>query len=121
MMEPRLQNQFGAMQSMLRRARLWRQLAFCWAGTAGAELLVFLIHGVTGWNTRLLWWLVLASGLTAACIVWKRERRRPVDFGALVAAIERENPELRLLLATAVEQEPDPHSRGFGFLQMRVI
>jgi hypothetical protein len=121
MMEPRLQNQLGVMESMLRRARRWRQLAFCWAATAGAELALFLIHGVTGWNTRLLWWLAFVGGLTAAGIVWMRGRRRPVDFGALVTAIERENPEVRLLLATAAEQEPDPHSGGFGFLQMRVI
>jgi hypothetical protein len=121
MMEPRLQTQLSVMESMRRRARLWRQLAFCWAATAGAELLLFLIHGVTGWNTRLLWWLAFVGGLMAACLVWRRERRRPADFGALVAAIERENPHVRLLLATATEQEPDPHSGGFGFLQMRVI
>ena len=103
MMEPRLQNQFGVMESMLRRARRWRQLAFCWAATAGAELLVFLIHGVTGWSTRLLWWLVLVGGVMAGWIVGRRERRRPMDFGALVSVIEPENPEVRLLLATAAE------------------
>ena len=45
---------------MLRRARLRRRLAFCWAAMAVAALLLFLIHGFTGRDTRLVWWLVLA-------------------------------------------------------------
>src|ERR1039457_4377718 len=77
MMERRLQNQLGALEAMLRRARLWRRLAFCWAATAVAELLLFLIYGITGWDTRLLWWLVLIGGLTAAGIVWGREGGGP--------------------------------------------
>jgi hypothetical protein len=120
-MEPRLQFQLGPLESNLRQARLWRQLAFCWAATAGVELALFLIHSVMGWNVRLLWWLALVGGLVAAWVAWRRERRRPGDFHALVAAIEQEFPEVRHLLATAVEQEPHPESGQFGFLQLRVI
>jgi hypothetical protein len=120
MMEPRLQKQFGAMESMLRRARLRRRLSFCWGAMAVGALGLFLIHGFTGWDTRLAWWLVFFGGLLAAFIVWRRERRRPSDFRALVATIERENPEVRHLLSTAAEQEPD-ESGQFGFLQLRVI
>ena len=121
MMERRLQNQLGAMESMLRRARLRRRLAFCWATMAVAELVLFLLRGFAGWDIRLAWWLVLAGGLMTAVIVRRRERLRPADFRALVATIERENPEVRHLLSTAAEQEPDPHSGEFGFLQLRVI
>ena len=121
MMERRLQNQLSVMESMLRRARLRRWLALCWATTAVAELFLFLVHGVTGWNTRLLWWWVLAGGLMAAGIVWRRERRRSADFRPVVATIERENPEVRHLLSTAAEQEPNPESGQFGYLQLRVI
>ena len=121
MMESRLQHQLGAMAFMLRRARLWRQLTFCWAVTGGSELLLFLIHRFTGWNTRALWWLVLVGGLGTAYFLWQRARRQPADFRAVIAAIEKENPELRHLLATAAEQEPHPDSGEFGFLQLRVI
>ena len=120
MMEPRLQHQLGAMESMLRRARLRRRLALCWAAMAVGALVLFLVHGFTGWNTRLAWWLVLVCGLGVAYVIWRRERRRPADFRALVAAIERENPDIRHLLSTAAEQEPD-ESGQFGFLQLRVI
>ena len=56
----------------------------------------------------------------AAYFIWRREQRRPADFRAIVATIERENPEVRHLLSTAAEQEPDESGR-FGFLQLRVI
>lgn len=121
MMHRRLYYQLGAIEFRLRRARAWRQLAFCWAATAGTELALLLIHSFTGWNTRPFWWLALFGGLIAAWIMWRRERRRPADFPALIADIAREHPEVRHLLSTAVEQEPHPKSGEFGFLQLRVI
>jgi hypothetical protein len=120
-METRLRNQLAAMESLLRRAQLRRRLAYCWAATAAVGLLLFLIHAFTDWDTRLLCWLTLAGGLMAAGIVWRHERRRPVDLHAVAAAIERENPQIRHLLTTAAEQKPDPDSGEFGFLQLRVI
>src|SRR5476651_693006 len=108
------------MESMLRRARLRRRLAVCWAAMAVGALLLFLIHGFTGWDTRLVWWIVFIGGLGAAYFIWRREQKRPADFRALVATIEQENPQVRHLLSTAAEQEPDA-SGQFGFLQLRVI
>ena len=120
-MENRLHNQLATLESLLRGARLRRRLAWCWAATAAAVLLLFLVHGLTGWDVRLSCWLALAGGLLVAAIVWQHERRRPVDLHAVAAAIERENPQVRHLLTTAAEQQPDPHSGEFGFLQLRVI
>jgi hypothetical protein len=120
MMERRLQQHLGAMESMLRRARLRRRLAVCWAAMAVAALLLFLIHGFTGWDTRLEWWIIFIGGFGAAYFIWLREQKRPADFCALVAIIEQENPQVRHLISTAAEQEPD-ESGQFGFLQLRVI
>lgn len=121
MMERRLSDQFGAMETMVRGARLRRRLACCWVATAAAGLLLFLIHLVTGWDTRLVCLAALAGGLVAAGIIWQRERRRPADLRAVAMAIERENPRVRHLLTTALEQEPHAQSGEFGFLQWRVI
>jgi hypothetical protein len=121
MMELRLQHQLDALEAMLRRVRLWRQLTFCWASTGGAELLLFLTHKFTGWNTRPLWWLVVVGGSGVAYFLWWRAHRQPADFRAVIIAIEKKNPEVRHLIATAAEQEPDLHSGKFGFLQLRVI
>jgi len=120
MMEFRLQNLLGIMESLLRHARLRRRLTLVWAALAVALLLLFVIHGFTGWDTRKVWWLVVAVGLGAAYFIRRREQQRPADFLALVALIEREHPELRHLLSTATEQEPG-ESGQFGFLQQRVI
>ena len=80
MMESRLQQQLGVMESMLRRARLRRRLAVCWAAMAVGALLLFLIHGFTGWDTRLVWWIVFIGGLGAAYFIWQSEQKRPADF-----------------------------------------
>ena len=121
MMEPRLSDQFGVLETMVRGARLRRGLACCWAATAAAGLLLFLIHVVTGWDTRLPCLVALAVGCVAAGIIWQRTRRRPADLRAVAMAIERENPRVRHLLTASLEQEPDAKSGEFGFLQWRVI
>jgi hypothetical protein len=120
-METRLRHQLSELDNLLRGARLRRGLARCWAATAGTGILLLVIHHLTGWDTRLLCWLALAGGLMAAGILWQRERRRPPDLRAAAAAIEQEHPEVRHLLTTAAEQEPNPASGEFGFLQLRVI
>jgi hypothetical protein len=121
LMETRLHNHLAALEFQLRQTRLWRRLTVCWAATAGVELLLFVIGGVTGGNTRPWCWLVLMAGLILAGMVWRRERQRPADFRALVTVIARENPEVRHLLLTALEQEPHAQSGEFGYLQWRVI
>jgi len=121
MMEPRLQKQLGGLEAALRRTRRRRRFGGCWAAAATLCVLLFLLHGFTGWNSRLIWALPLAVAVLGAIIVWTTERRRPVDFPALVAALERAHPELRPLLSTAAEQQPDPESGDFHFLQRRVI
>jgi hypothetical protein len=121
MMEPRLQRKLGELESALRRVRLWRRLALCWVAAAAFCVALFLFHEFTGWNSRLVWALPLVAGVGAAIVVWTRERRRPADFPALVAALERSHPELRHLLSAAAEQQPNPDSGDFHFLQQRVI
>ncbi|HEX4265380.1 MAG TPA: hypothetical protein VH597_13665 [Verrucomicrobiae bacterium] len=121
MMEPRLQRKLGELESALRRARLWRRLALCWLAAAAFCVLLVLFHEFTGWNSRLIWALPLAAGVVAALMVWIAERGRPADFPALVSALERTHPELRHLLSAAAEQQPDPDSGDFHFLQRRAI
>ena len=120
MMDPRLHNQLGELESALRRARLLRRLTLCWLAAAALCILLLLIHGFTGWNSRLIWALPLSAGAVAALLVWTTEHNRPADFPALVATLERTHPELRHLLSAAVEQRPDADG-DFHFLQRRVI
>ncbi|HEX3717168.1 MAG TPA: hypothetical protein VH595_04300 [Verrucomicrobiae bacterium] len=117
MMEPRLKNELAELEQMLRRARLWRAMAICWLAAAALGG-VFLLMG---WQSRAAWTIPLLGALAAGAVLWARNRARPSDLRAVVAALEREHPELRHLLSAAAEQEPDPASGDFRFLQLRVI
>jgi hypothetical protein len=119
MMEPRLKIELAAAELTLRRARLWRELTFCWLGAAAACVLFLLLQGFSGRTSPILWIVPLLGALIASGIVWRRDQRREADFASLVAVLEREHPELRHLLSAAAEQEPD--ADGFRFLQLRVV
>jgi hypothetical protein len=121
MMEPRLQKQLGELESALRRARLWRRLAACWLASAALCILLIVIHKTIGGSAPLIWILPLVIGSVAAFFVWRNERDRQPDFPALVAMLEHNHPDLRHLLSTAAEQQPDPETGEFHFLQRRVI
>jgi hypothetical protein len=121
MMEPRLHEQFKILERIHRRTQFWRELTFCWIAAAVVGLLLLCSHSLTGWNPRYAWGLLALGALVAVIVVRRRNRMRPADFHALALALEREQPELRHLLAAAVEQEPEPESHRFGFLQLRVV
>jgi hypothetical protein len=121
MMERRLSDELASLEKSLRQARFCRELAFGWAGAAAAGVLFLLLQSFTGWDSPLLWLVPLLGGIAAASVAWWRHRQRQTDFRAVVSVIERDHPELRHLLAAAAEQEPDPASGQFRYLQLRVI
>jgi len=120
-MEPRLQSKFGELESALRQARLWRRLALCWLAAAGLCVLLVLVHGFTGWHSRWIWVLPILAGVAGAVWIWRKERQRITDFKELANVLGNAHPESRHLLSTATEQQPDPETGGFHFLQRRVI
>jgi hypothetical protein len=113
--------QLGRLESVLRRARLWRRLAWCWIAATVLCLLLFVVHRAMGWNSRLVWTLPLGFSALAALIVSVAEQSRPQDFRGLARALEAEHPELHPLLTTAIEQQPDRETGEFHFLQRRLI
>jgi len=121
MMDPRLQQQLGRLETALRRARSLRRLAWCWVAATILCVLLFAIHRATGGSSRSDGMLALAIGAVTAVIVWVVEQRRPRDFRAVAAALEAEHPELHPLLTTAIEQQPDRETGQFHFLQRRLI
>jgi hypothetical protein len=120
-MEARLKRDLAALEQTLRRTRLLRHLTLCWLAAAAAGFLLLLLQGITGWTSALQWIVPALAALAATGVVWRRHRNRAADLRAVVAAVEREHPQLRHLLSAAAEQEPDAVSGGFRFLQLRVI
>lgn len=103
------------------RTLLLRTLTRGWLTLAGAGLLFIVIHRATGWVSPWLLVLLLAAGLVWSFIAWRRNKKTPLDFQAIVRDIETENPKLHALLLTAIEQKPDDTTRELNYLQERVI
>ena len=106
MMEARLQTQFGALAQMLRRARLWRALASCWAVAAAMGLALLVIQSLMGREFHLkLWVMPLAVGMVLAGIVFMRQKQQADDTLDLIRNLEPDQPEVRHLLSAAAEQQ----------------
>ena len=121
MMESRLSDELGALEKLRREARFCRELAIGWLAATGVGILFLVLQSFAAWNSPLIYLVPLLGGLLGAGAAWWRHGRRQADQRAVVAALEREYPELRHLLAAAAEQKPNPVSGEFGYLQLRVI
>lgn len=121
MMHPRLQEQLRRLDQSLRAAALWRRLAVAWGVFAVVGLVMLAARVMAGVNSTWLWWGLCGAGLTAAVIAWIRHAGKAADLNRVIALMEQRHPELRYLLSAAAEQQPDPESGRFHFLQDRVI
>lgn len=121
MIEPFLHSQLEPVARRQRQARLQAHLALCWGLAA---LVGFLLAGLAHLSGLRLPWLLPVAGLGAALaslMVWKRGQSWQPDFRQIARQIEQHHPDLHALLLTAVEQQPDPESGKFSYLQERVI
>ncbi len=121
MIDARLQVRLERLEALRKKARLWNRAAICWWIVAAA-LAVIQFSKVTSVELRPICLMtLLAAGVVAVISIWIVERRRANDFRALVQGLEAEHPDLHPLLSTAYEQERDPDSKEFHFLQQRVV
>jgi hypothetical protein len=120
-MEPRLQKEMTILGQMLRRAQYSRALTAGWLAAAAVAVLFLLVQIITGWTSQVQWIAPLLVGVTGMVIARRRCLSRPLEPRAVVSAIEREHPELRHWLSAAVEQQADPQTGEFGYLQLRVV
>lgn len=120
-MEPRLKLEIAALEYTLRRTQFFRELAAGWLAAAALAVLLLLVQVFTRWISPIQWLAPLLVGVVAVVFAKQRDARRQFDSRAVVSAIEREHPEFRHLLSAAAEQEADPASSQFRYLQLRVI
>ena len=104
-----------------RRFELWRGLAICWGAAA---LCCFLLIGLSRSTRRIP---PITVPVFAACTAlagffyWRRFRTTRRDLRQIAREIEQEHPKLNSLLLAAIEQEPDPKTGEWSYLQTRVI
>src|SRR5437016_5216720 len=121
MIEPFLRAQLEPIVRRRRRWQLSRELTLCWGAAAAISFSFLAVSRLTG---RVSPWVIpaLAIGALAATLVaWRRTRRVGPDYRQIARQIEQRHPELHALLLTAVEQQPDPSTGQFNFLQQRLI
>lgn len=120
-MEPRLKTEIVALEHTLRRTQFWRALAGGWLVAGTLAVLLLLVQISSGWISQIQWLAPLIVAFIATVIAWRRNSRHRFDSRNVVSEIEREHPEMRHLLSAAAEQEPDPASNEFRYLQLRVV
>lgn len=120
-MEPRLKKEIAALELTLQRTQFWRELAVGWLAAAALAILLLLVQISTGWVSQIQWLLPLLVAFIATVLAWHRNSNHRFDSRIIVSAIEREHPEMRHLLSAAAEQQPDPTTSEFRYLQLRVV
>ena len=116
-----LQRRLEPVAQRQRQWRFWRDLALWWAALATVALLFVLVKRFHGWESSLTPWLLGLVAFLAGVRIWWRTGNWAPDYRQLARQIEQHQPELHALLLTAVEQQPDPATRQYHYLQERVI
>jgi len=121
MIEQALRKRLQPTVNRRRRLYLALWLSICWfvAILIGTGLIV--AYWLLGWKSTVAnWALCITSGLATLLILHQSLRLR-LDYKAVARDIERKHPELKALLLTAIEQEPDQPGGSLSYLQERVI
>ena len=114
------------LEPVLRRQQLWRKWRMTlmwWGGLAVVAGLAWVRAAISELSYSINsvgWFAVVAIAGTLGVILFTR-RQAEVNYRQVARDIEEQHPELHAVLLTAVEQEPDPNTGKFNFLQERVI
>ncbi len=120
-METRLQKEIAALEQMLRQTQFLQELTRGCLATAALAAFFLLVRIFTGWHSPIQVLIPAIVGIIVLIATRRRAARQPLDSRAVISALEREHPELRHLLSAATEQQPDPATGEFRYLQSRVI
>jgi hypothetical protein len=121
MISPLLRHELEPIAKSHRQAHLWRGLATCWAAVGVLGLGFIAAFFLADWWSPNTFLVLLVGGVVASVAVWFRSRTFDVDFEWIAHEIEKHDPRLNTLLLAALEQQPDPGSGHFNYLQYRVI
>lgn len=120
-MDSRLHTKIVPLEQALRQSRFLRDLTAGWLAALAIALALLAVQRFSGWISPWQWLGPLLVGLAGSGFAWGRDARRSTGSLTVIAELERKHPELRHLLSAAAEQQPDPASGEFRYLQLRVI
>ncbi|MGV3773597.1 MAG: hypothetical protein ACO1QB_11890 [Verrucomicrobiales bacterium] len=103
------------------KLRLLKRLTAYWACVAGLYPLSLVYTRFTGASIPNLSLIMVVVALAGAILIVISGKRREATITDVAREIEKRDPRLNTLLLAAVEQQPDPATGKFHFLQERVI
>src|SRR6185295_3644747 len=121
MLSPLLRSQLEPVAHRYRRLQLWRGLPVCWGLSALVGVGLISIYHLSGWWSSLALPALAVATFVCAVVIWQKTRVLEPDFRWVARQIEQQNPELRALLLTAVEQMPKEGAEPLSYLEQRVI
>ena len=121
MIEQALRKRLQPTVNRRRRLHMALRLSACWFVSILVAIGFIGAYWLWGWKSPVAnWTLCLSTGLATIFILYKSLQMR-LDYKAVARDIERKHPDLKALLLTAIEQEPDRPGGSLGYLQERVI
>jgi hypothetical protein len=116
-----LQRRLQPVAQRQRAWRLWRELTAAWLVVAAVAVGLVVLKRFTGWCPAWVPWLLGLGAAGVGVRIWWRTGHWQPDYRQLARRIEQHEPELHALLLTAVQQQPDPATGQYHYLQERVI
>ena len=122
MVNPILAAKLAPIAEAQSRCQVRRSQSLVWLGAALVGVVLLSLRFQADFSVSLAHLLLLAAGaLGGSFLVRVRARSRGADLHAVARQIEREHPDLHVLLLTAMDAAPDARSGDFHYLQKRVI
>lgn len=121
MIEQALRKRLQPMVNRRRRLYLAWRLSVYWFISALVVIGLIGADWLWGWKSSAANWVLCVSTVLATAFALYQSFRIGPDYKAVARYIEQRHPDLRALLLTAIEQEPEESDGQFGYLQERVI
>ena len=121
MIEDALRRQLQPVADRHRRLYLAKWLSLVWLVAAGAGFLLVLAAWLWAWRSATAVGILLVGTVLATIWILYRSRRLQPDYRELARRIEHQHPDLKALLLTAVEQEPEGPDGNLGYMQQQVL
>ncbi len=100
---------------------LLQRLAISWLIAALVGIALITVNYLWGWYWPIATFALCIATALASIIIWYRLRHIEPDYNSIARTIEKQNPDLKATLLTAIEQEPEESLGQLSYLQERVV
>ncbi len=121
MIERALREKLRPTVTRRQRLILARWLTLLWSAGIAMGLALLGVYWLWGWHAPQAAMAVVLVTLAAVLAAVCRSRRLEPDWTAVAQTIERDHPEIKALLLTAIEQQPQGPGGQWGYLQKGVF